>query len=232
RAAGGGGGGLHPGRPALRDAVGAGGGHCPAHRRPRAAVPDSRRSPALGRGAVRAGLHPAGPRAAAAPAPGRVLDEEPGVLHREGPAPSGIRAGGGPRRRRRAHRGLLPRGGLDLTDRTARIALGVVTALLVALVWRVELTQFWGDGATYHSMAWSLAEDGDLRYEARDVFRVRREISTGPQGIFLKRASGGLRWDGAGGFPWIRRVSADDPRIYFAKPFAYPVAAAPLVKLF
>ena len=44
-----------------------------------------------------------------------------------------------------------------MTDRTARIALGVVTALLIALVWRVELTQLWGDGATYHSMAWSLA---------------------------------------------------------------------------
>ena len=119
-----------------------------------------------------------------------------------------------------------------MTDRAARIAVGVVTALLVVAVWRVELTQFWGDGATYHSMAWSLAEDGDLRYEAKDVFRVRREIPTGPQGIFLKRASGGLRWDGAGGFPWIRRVSGDEPRIYFAKPFAYPVAAAPLVKLF
>ena len=119
-----------------------------------------------------------------------------------------------------------------MTDRTARIALGVITVLLLAAVWRVDLTQFWGDGATYHSMAWSLAEDGDLRYEARDIFRVRREIPTGPQGIFLKRASGGLRWDGSGGFPWIRRVSADEPRIYFAKPFTYAVAAAPLVKLF
>ena len=55
-----------------------------------------------------------------------------------------------------------------MTDRGARILLGVVAALLVAAVWRVELTQFWGDGATYHSMAWSLAEDGDLRYEAKD----------------------------------------------------------------
>jgi hypothetical protein len=119
-----------------------------------------------------------------------------------------------------------------LTDRAARIALGIVTALLVVAVCRVELTQFWGDGATYHSMAWSLAEDGDLRYEAKDVFRVRREIPAGPQGVFLKRASGGLRWDGAGGFPWVRRVGAGEPRIYFAKPFTYPLAAAPLVKLF
>ena len=119
-----------------------------------------------------------------------------------------------------------------MTDRAAGVVLGVVAALLLAGVWTVELTQFWGDGATYHAMAWSLAEDGDLRYEAKDVFRVRREVPTGPQGIFLKRASGGLRWDGAGGFPWVRRVAPNEPRIYYAKPFAYSVAAAPLVKLF
>jgi hypothetical protein len=121
---------------------------------------------------------------------------------------------------------------LALSDRAARVVLGVVAALLVVGVCCVKLTQFWGDGATYHAMAWSLAEDGDLRYEAKDVFRVRREIPTGPQGIFLKRASGGLRWDGEGGFPWVRRVAAGEPRIYYAKPFAYAVAAAPLVKAF
>ena len=119
-----------------------------------------------------------------------------------------------------------------MTDRAARIVLAVVVALVVAGVCRVRLTQFWADGATYHAMAWSLAEDGDLRYEARDILRVRREFPPGPQGIFLKRATGGLRWDGSGGFPWVRRVAAEEPRIYFAKPFAYPVAAAPLVKLF
>lgn len=119
-----------------------------------------------------------------------------------------------------------------MTDRGARAGLAVVAALLVIGVCRVKLTQFWGDGATYHSMAWSLAEDADLRYEAKDVFRVRREFPSGPQGIFLKRASGGIRWDGAGGFPWIGRVGANEPRIYYAKPFAYAVAAAPLVRLF
>ena len=106
-----------------------------------------------------------------------------------------------------------------MTDRAARVLLGVAAALLAVGVCRVRLTEFWGDGATYHAMAWSLAEDGDLRYEAKDVVRVRREFPSGPQGIFLKRASGGLRWDGAGGFPWIRRVEPDEPRIYFAKPF-------------
>src|SRR4029079_15108861 len=90
--------------------------------------------------------------------------------------------------------------------------------------------QFWGDGATYHSMAWSLAEDRDLEYEARDVFRVRREFAGGPQGIFLKRASGGLTLDTGAGFPWVRRVSPAEKRIYFAKSLAYPAAAAPLVR--
>jgi len=119
-----------------------------------------------------------------------------------------------------------------VTDRAAKVVLAVATAAMLAGVATVRLPGFWGDGATYYSMAWSLAEDGDLRYEARDVLRTRREMSSGPQGVFLKRASGGLRWDGAGGFPWVRRVRADEPRIYFAKAFTYPLAAAPLVALF
>jgi len=102
----------------------------------------------------------------------------------------------------------------------------------VALAFTARIPQFWADGATYHAMVWSLAEDGDLRYEARDIFRVRRELPSGPQGIFLKRASGGLTWDGEAGFPWLRRVGKNEPRIYFAKAFLYPVAAAPFVRMF
>src|SRR5262249_6637343 len=69
------------------------------------------------------------------------------------------------------------------------------------------------------------------RYEARDVFRVRREFKSGPQGVFLKRASGGLRFDPSGGFPWISRVPPDEPRLYYAKAFVYPLVAAPFVRL-
>jgi len=118
-----------------------------------------------------------------------------------------------------------------VSERGARLLLAVLAAAMVAGVCLVRLPGFWGDGATYYTMAHSLAEDGDLRYEARDVFRARREFPAGPQGLFLKRASGGLRVDGPGGFPWIRRVTEDDKRIYFAKAFTYPVAAAPLVAL-
>ena len=120
---------------------------------------------------------------------------------------------------------------MAVSERAARLLLAVLAAAMVAGVCLVRLPGFWGDGATYYTMAHSLAEDGDLRYEARDVFRARREFPTGPQGLFLKRASGGLRVDGPGGFPWIRRVTEDDKRIYFAKAFTYPVAAAPLVAL-
>ena len=118
-----------------------------------------------------------------------------------------------------------------MSERAARLVLAVLVAAMVAGVSLLRLPGFWGDGATYYTMAHSLAEDGDLRYEARDVFRARREFPSGPQGLFLKRASGGLRVDGPGGFPWIRRVTEDDKRIYFAKAFTYPVAAAPLVAL-
>jgi hypothetical protein len=116
-------------------------------------------------------------------------------------------------------------------DRAARCALAFVSALLVAAAFAVPIPQFWADGATYHGMAWSLAEDGDLEYEARDVFRVRREIPSGPQGLFLKRASGGWALDPAGGFPWLKHVPEEAPRVYFAKANLYPLVAAPFVKL-
>ena len=124
-----------------------------------------------------------------------------------------------------------------MSDARARAVLALVAALLLGVALRTDLAKvtggrFWGDGATYHAMAWSLAEDHDLRYEARDVFRSRREFLEGPQGIFLKRASGGLMVDRHRGFPWLRRVPEKEPRIYFAKPFVYPLVAAPLVRLF
>src|SRR5205814_6125134 len=111
----------------------------------------------------------------------------------------------------RADRRLVSASRLVVSDRAAKITLAVATVALVIAVATVRLPGFWGDGATYYSMAWSLAEDGDLRYEARDLLRARRDIPAGPQGLFLKRASGGLAWDGAGGFPWVRRVRAEEP---------------------
>ena len=123
----------------------------------------------------------------------------------------------------------------DLKARAALVSIGVV---LAALVLRLDLPaategQFWSDGATYYAMAQSLAEDLDLRFEARDLFRARREFPGGPQGIFLKRTSGGLRADPPRGFPWLSwGGGAPNERIFFAKAMAYPMAAAPFVRAF
>jgi hypothetical protein len=112
--------------------------------------------------------------------------------------------------------------------------LALVTAALVAGTVAVDLPrssgrEYWGDAATYHAMAWSLARDLDLRFEAADLARARQEYPGGPQGVFLKRASGGLTLDPAAGFPWLRRVRPEEGRLYYAKAFVHPLVAAPLV---
>jgi hypothetical protein len=114
----------------------------------------------------------------------------------------------------------------------AVVALALVVSAATLDLPRVSKGEFWGDGATYYAMAWSLAEDLDLRYEARDLERVRREYPSGPQGLFLKRASGGLTVDPAAGFPWLRWVRPGEGRLYYAKAFAYPLVAAPFVRCF
>jgi hypothetical protein len=121
-------------------------------------------------------------------------------------------------------------------DRQARIVLASIGGALAVLALWTDLPalsgrQFWSDGATYYSMAWSLAEDLDLEYAPGDLARVQREYPAGPQGLFLKRASGGFTLEGSAGFPWVRRVRESEPRIYYAKAFAYPAAAAPFVLL-
>ena len=125
---------------------------------------------------------------------------------------------------------------MAVSDRQARIALGVVTLGLAAATLALDLPraargELWGDSATYHAMAWSLARDQDLRYDERDLARIQSEYPRGPQGIFLKRASGGLTLDAGTGFPWLRRVRPDEGRLYFAKAFVHPLVAAPFVLL-
>jgi hypothetical protein len=120
---------------------------------------------------------------------------------------------------------------------------GVVAALLVLLLLTgfglaVDFPKaaygFHGDEASYYTLGHSLARDGDFAFERADLARVYTEFPTGPEGIFLKK--GRARWiEGSSGFPWIHLASAPDPRadrLYFAKSFAYPLAAAPFVWLF
>lgn len=71
---------------------------------------------------------------------------------------------------------------------------------------------FAGDAATYYTLGHSLAHDLDFEYQRDDLVRVWKEFPSGPQGIFLKRGSGG--------------------QIYYAKAYIYPLLAAPFIWLF
>ncbi|HUQ86360.1 MAG TPA: hypothetical protein VM096_02305 [Vicinamibacterales bacterium] len=71
---------------------------------------------------------------------------------------------------------------------------------------------FAGDAATYYTLGQSLAHDLDFEYKRDDLARVWKEYPSGPEGIFLKRGSGG--------------------RIFYAKAYIYPLAAAPFIWLF
>lgn len=68
------------------------------------------------------------------------------------------------------------------------------------------------DQAVYFSMGMSIAKDGDLEFSNKDLVRYYQNFVAGPQGIFLKRGT--------------------DGKIFYAKSFAYPLMAAPFVKVF
>jgi hypothetical protein len=107
-----------------------------------------------------------------------------------------------------------------MSERLARVALGVVTGLALLAAVAIDLPReadgrFWSDGATYHAMTGSLAFDRDLEFSAADLARVRASYPGGPQGVFLKRVGG---------------VSGT-PRLVYAKALLYPAAAAPLARL-
>ncbi len=108
-----------------------------------------------------------------------------------------------------------------MNDQTARIVLGVLSGLGVVLALTTQLPLasdglFWSDAATYRSMAESLAIDLDLEYGPEDLARVRAVYPGGPQGLFLKRVSGG------GG----------EGRLVYGKALLYPLVGAPFVRLF
>lgn len=89
------------------------------------------------------------------------------------------------------------------------------------------------DEATYVAMALSVAYDGDLRFERRDLERFWSLYGTGPEGIFLKRGSE-LHVRTARKWPFIRtRLTAprESERLYFAKAFLYGLAAVPFAAL-
>jgi hypothetical protein len=83
-------------------------------------------------------------------------------------------------------------------------------------------------------MALSLAHDGNLSFERRDMERFAGLYHSGPEGIFLKRGVQ-LRVRSSSTFPFVRLVTQPDPdttRVYFAKAQIYPLFAAPFVRMF
>jgi hypothetical protein len=119
---------------------------------------------------------------------------------------------------------------------------GVVASILVALLLSgfalaVDFPKaaygFQSDEASYYTLGHSLARDGDFAFDRGDLARVYTEFASGPEGVFLKK--GRTRWlEGSHAFPWIRLADGPDraDRLYFAKSFVYPLAAAPFVWLF
>ena len=108
-----------------------------------------------------------------------------------------------------------------LQGRTPAWRLGASTTAAVGIVltaWALSVDfpkasgGFAGDAATYYTLGQSLAHDLDFEYRRDDLVRVWKEFPSGPEGIFLKRGSGG--------------------RIFYAKAYIYPLAAAPFIWLF
>jgi hypothetical protein len=77
---------------------------------------------------------------------------------------------------------------------------------------KIKKGGFFSDESTYFSIIQSLAFDGDLEYTRADIVRIREIFWIGPIGVFLKKGS--------------------DGRLFYAKSFIYPLAAAPFFRLF
>ena len=103
----------------------------------------------------------------------------------------------------------------------ATLFLGIYGAVALTINLPKATYGFKSDEATYYMMGLSLARDGDLTYERRDLVRVWQEFPSGPQGVFLKR---GQKING--------QPDPDQSRYYYGKSFAYPLFAAPLILLF
>jgi hypothetical protein len=111
-----------------------------------------------------------------------------------------------------------------------------VVAAVTALTIDVPRTTYGlkSDEATYVAAALSVAYDGDLAYERRDLERFAGLYHSGPEGIFLKKGKI-TRIRVRNTFPYVRVIKRDDgdeSRLYFGKAVAYSLFAAPFVWLF
>ncbi len=108
-----------------------------------------------------------------------------------------------------------------LQDKSAaRTAILLLSGLFLGFALFANLPALHGghlvaDQAVYYAMAQSLAFDGDLEYTVQDLIRYKEDFNSGPDGIFLKKV-----------------VRGGQDRLYYAKSFAYPLFAAPFVRVF
>jgi hypothetical protein len=131
----------------------------------------------------------------------------------------------------------LPADGLAW--RLGRASTATLGTLLVAWALTVDFPGvtggFYGDASTYYSLTYSLVRDLDFEYRQEDLVRVWHEVSSGPEGIFLKRGRDvqGVSLTGSAPFFQIDGPADwDTGRLYYAKSFIFPLFAAPFVWLF
>ncbi|MGQ0735691.1 MAG: hypothetical protein ACT4QD_18815 [Acidobacteriota bacterium] len=127
---------------------------------------------------------------------------------------------------------------LGVDRQLGRVATAVVGITLLAWALTVDFPKatggFFSDGATYYSLAHSLAEDFDFEFRREDLVRVWREFPSGPEGIFLKRGRDVTGVASASSLPFLQLATADDPdpgRLYYGKSFIFPLFASPFVWL-
>ncbi len=115
----------------------------------------------------------------------------------------------------------------------ALVVLAVLGGIALSIDFPRAAYSLHSDEATYYMMGHSLAEDGDLTYRHEDLTRVWREFPSGPLGVFLKRGRT-VRVVASRVPPFVRlegERDPDDTRLYFGKSYAYPLFAAPFVRL-
>ena len=129
--------------------------------------------------------------------------------------------------RREAARGTLHRATLHLATKRDFLELRPLVQPVAERGFRtdisVDVPAAWADNSSairrlYYMIGDSLVNDGDLAYRQEDLFRYLNRIPSGPNGVFLKL---GKTIAGA--------PDPDTTRLFFAKSFIYPLAAAPLV---
>ena len=104
--------------------------------------------------------------------------------------------------------GPVSSAGREVVRRPGVLLIATVGLVCVAFAVSVDFPKaahgFKGDEATYYSLTYSIARDGDFAFQRQDLIRVWEEFP-GPEGIFLKRG-GNIDFESTSSFPFIRMV--------------------------